>query len=287
MATLLYTLITGASAGFGKALATECARRQQNLILVALPGDDLPRLAEDLRRRFGVAVHSIEQDLCQEAGCGAVFDQVRAAGLQVNMLVNNAGIGSTAPFGERSSALYEQQIKLNVLATTLLTHLFLDMLKRNQPSYLLNVGSLACFFALPQKQVYGATKSFVYYFSRSLCRELKPVGVHVSVLCPGGMFTNGEITALIAASGYLSRRSCLTPEQAAPAALDGLLARQEVIVPGRLNRCFLLLHVLLPRFIQSIILNSTLHRPAAGRRPVAAAAFAPAPVYESPLSPAY
>lgn len=284
MASLLYTLITGASAGFGKALATECARRQLNLILVALPGEGLPRFAESLRTQYGVAVCSIEQDLCREAGCSEVFGQVQAAGLQVNMLVNNAGIGSTALFGEKSTALYEQQIKLNVLATTLMTHLFLDTLKRNRPSYVLNVGSLACFYALPHKQVYGATKSFVYYFSRSLCKELKPDGVHVSVLCPGGLLTNCEVVALIQAGNYLSRRSSMTPEQAAPVALDGLLAKEKVIVPGRLNQCFLVLNALLPEFIKAIIMNGTMNRLAAGRRPARCVAEARASTALAPFA---
>ena len=267
MASPVYTLITGASAGFGKALAVECARRRMNLILVALPGDDLLRFADSLRTGYGVAVFSIETDLCREGGCRKVFGQVQAAGLQVNMLVNNAGIGSTALFGERSPAQYEQQIKLNVLATTLMTHLFLDALKRNRPAYILNVSSLACFYALPHKQVYGATKSFVYYFSRSLCKELKPDGVHVSVLCPGGLHTNREVIARIRAGNYLSRRSSMAPEQAAPVALDGLLAHKEVIVPGRLNRCFLVLNVILPGFIKAIIMNAAMSRLTAGCRP--------------------
>ena len=84
------------------------------------------------------------------------------------MLINNAGIGSTIPFGEGSLELYEKQIKLNVLATTIITRLFLDNFERNTPSYILNVGSMASFFFLPKKQVYGGTKSYIHFFSKSL-----------------------------------------------------------------------------------------------------------------------
>ena len=98
---------------------------------------------------------------------------IAAMNVEVNMLINNAGIGSTLFFAEGSADLYERQIKLNVLATTLITHFFLEMLKRHKRAYILNVGSMASFFCLPKKNVYGATKSFIYHFSRSLIKELK------------------------------------------------------------------------------------------------------------------
>ena len=258
-----YTLITGASEGFGRALAMDCARRGMNLVLVALPGSGLQLLSDHLRGRFNVDVVSLEKDLCLEDSCHAVYREVKALGLSVNMLVNNAGIGSTGMFEEGSIGLYERQIKLNVLATTMITRLFLDMLKTNSPSYILNVGSLASFFSLPRKQVYGATKSFIYYFSRSLRRELKKDQVHVSVLCPGGMYTNPAIIRVIQSGNYLSRLSSMEPEAVAPAAIDGLFRKKEVIIPGKLNKVFLLLDNIVPGFIKSMLVNQTmksLHR---------------------------
>lgn len=188
-----YTLITGASEGFGKALALECARRQMNLILVALPGVNLHELSICIKTKYGVDVVAIEQDLCEDDGCKNIFLQVTTMALQVNMLINNAGIGSTELFKEGCIIHYEKQIRLNVLATTLLTRLFLDTLKQNSPSYILNVGSLASFFSLAKKQVYGATKSFVWYFSKSLRKELRSENITVSVVCPGGMYTNAAV----------------------------------------------------------------------------------------------
>jgi short-subunit dehydrogenase len=113
---------------------------------------------------------------------------------------------------------------------------------------------------LPNKQVYGATKSFIYYFSRSLRKELKKDKVHVSALCPGGMHTNSAVTLTIQAGNYLSRISSMDPEDVVPAALDGLFKKKEVIIPGRLNKFFLLLDALLPGYIKTTLTNHTMNK---------------------------
>jgi uncharacterized protein len=251
-----YCLITGASEGFGKALALECASRKMNLILVALPGPELYYLADFIERNYKVDVLAIEKDLAIEENCLMVFKEVQELHLPVNMLINNAGLGSTMLFSEGSMAFYQKQIKLNITATTLLTHLFLDMLKSNGPSYILNVGSLCSYFFLPKKQVYGATKSFLYFFSKSLRREVKKDGINVSVICPGSMNTNLSVTLLNKSTSWLSRLAVLNPEEVAPVAIDGLLKGKEVIIPGRVNKIFLLMDKLLPAYIKKMITNN-------------------------------
>ncbi|MES2891902.1 MAG: SDR family NAD(P)-dependent oxidoreductase [Bacteroidota bacterium] len=251
----LYCLITGASEGFGRALALECASRKMNLVLVALAGPELNFLADFIRRNYGVEVVALAADLCSEEQCNQLYQTICDRNLPVNMLINNAGLGSTMLFGEGNIAFYQKQVQLNVMATTLLTRLFLEILKANAPSYILNVGSLSCFFALPKKQVYGATKSFIYSFSRSLCAELKEDRVHVSVICPGGMNTNNSVTLLARSSGFISKMSIMNPEEVAGIAISGLLNRKEVILSGRLNRTFLLLNALLPGCIKNMITN--------------------------------
>ncbi|MEJ7767122.1 MAG: SDR family NAD(P)-dependent oxidoreductase [Chitinophagaceae bacterium] len=248
-----YTLITGASEGFGKSLAFECAAKKMNLILVSLPGAELNYLAAYLKRNYEVDVVPIEKDLSKEEDCIALFEVVSALQLPVNMLINNAGIGSTVSFGEGSLQLYQRQIKLNVLATTMITHLFLDTLKKNKPSYILNVGSMSCFFFLVKKQVYGGTKSYIYFFSKSLHREVKAEGIHVSVICPGGMNTNVALTLLHKSMSRLPRLSIMNPEDVAPIAINGLLKGREVIIPGKLNQFLMLLDKLLPSSIKKMI----------------------------------
>jgi hypothetical protein len=251
-----YTLITGASEGLGKALAIECASRGMHLILVALPGSELCFLADFIKRNYHVDVISIEKDLCKDESCVQLFNEVTTMKLQVDMLINNAGIGSTLLFEDGSISLFEKQIKLNVLATTLITRLFLEMLKRNSPSYILNVGSMASFFYLPKKQVYGATKSFIHFFSKSLRKELLKDKILVSVLCPGGMNTNPTLTLMNRTGNWLSRISVMNPEEVVPVAIDGLLKGKEVIIPGRVNKIFMLLDKILPDRIIKIITSN-------------------------------
>ena len=132
---------------------------------------------------------------------------------------------------------------------------FLKTLQRNGHSYILNVGSMASFFYLPKKQVYGATKSFIYFFSKSLRKELRKSNVHVSVLCPGGMNTNLALTLMNKTGNCLSRLSVMNPEDVVPVAIDGLLRGKEVIIPGKLNKFFMLLDKILPELIKKIITN--------------------------------
>jgi len=260
MNSKFYTLITGASMGFGKVLAEECARRNMNLLLIALPGESLHELASAIKNNYAVDVVAIEKDLCGDQSCHELFQEVHESGLQINMLINNAGVGGTQFFHDGTIARYEEQIRLNVLATTVMTHLFIGMLKRNAPSYILNVGSLASFFSLQKKQVYGATKSFILYFSKSLRRELQSENVFVTVVCPGGMFTNDTVTKTINSGSFISRASSMRPEDVAPIAIEGLMKKKEVVIPGRINRTIVFLDGILPRFIVRFFEERTMKR---------------------------
>lgn len=260
MKTKLYTLITGSSEGFGKALAIECAKRKMNLILVSLPDSGLNQLAKFIIKNYNVDVVPIEKDLAIEENCMMLFKEVEQLDLAVNMLINNVGIGSTMFFKEGNIDFYQKQVKLNVMVTTLLTSLFLDMLKTNTPSHILNVSSLSCFFYLAKKQVYGATKSYVYSFSKSLRAELSSDGINVSVICPGGMNTNPTTIMTNKSNNWLARQSIMNPEEVASIAIKGLLNRDEIIIPGFMNKLFLLIDKLLPEFVIKMVANSHVNK---------------------------
>jgi uncharacterized protein len=260
MPNTVYTLITGASEGLGKALAFECASRKMNLILVSLPDSSLFELADFIRWNFKVSVFAFEKDLSHSCGCYDLFQEIEKQKLQINILINNAGMGGTVLFDEGNPAFYEKQIGLNVLATTIITHLFIKNLQNKPPAYILNVGSMASFFCLPKKQVYGGTKSYIYYFSKSLKRELKNKGVSVSVLCPGGINTNLSVTLLNKTVPWASKMSIMNPEDVAPIAIDGLLRKKEVIIPGRWNKLFLVLYRILPASAKRLMTNYTMKK---------------------------
>jgi short-subunit dehydrogenase len=104
--------------------------------------------------------------------------------------------------------------------------------------------------------VYGATKSYVYSFSKSLRGELSSEGVNVSVVCPGGMNTNPTIIKTNKSNNWLARKSIMNPEEVAPIAIKGLLNRKEIIIPGRMNKLFLIIDKLVPSFLIKMIANN-------------------------------
>jgi uncharacterized protein len=260
MKNKLYTLITGASEGFGKALTFECARYGMNLILVALPGSGLCHLARYIENNFGVSVLYFEHDLSDKEECYKLFFEISRKKLSVNILVNNAGMGGTHFFEERDTEFYFKQIELNVVAPTLITHLFLKNLTENNPAHILNVSSMAGFFHLPRKQVYGATKSYLVSFSKSLNRELKQKGVYVSTVCPGPMDTTPSLTLQNHSLKGISRWCVMMPEEVAKISIAKMLERKELIVPGFWNCLLILLDRIMPERIKAIIIESQMKK---------------------------
>ncbi|RYD78775.1 MAG: SDR family NAD(P)-dependent oxidoreductase, partial [Sphingobacteriales bacterium] len=131
-----YTLITGASEGLGKAFALECARRGHNLVLVALPGKELDNLRKLICENYRVKVFIIPQDLSAENSAATIYQQLLDQDIMVDILINNAGIGNTGLFTEEQTIFFEKQIRINVLATTTLTHCLLPMLKQSSQAHI-------------------------------------------------------------------------------------------------------------------------------------------------------
>ncbi len=260
MPSTVFTIITGASEGLGKAFALECASRKMNLILVALPSRELHCLAATIERNFRVTVIALEKDLTIEADCWSLYEEITGNNWSVNMLVNNAGIGNCCAFEDGQVASFQQLIKLNIMATTMLTRLFVDLLKCHPKSYILNVSSLIAFFNLPNKQVYGGTKSYIYYFSKCLRTELAHLNISVSVLCPGGMNSNPYQYRLMSTGNWFVRNAMMSPEVVAAIAIKGLLKGQPVLVPGRLNRLSLVIDKIIPAFLHRLFTSRLLKR---------------------------
>ncbi|MEO8117654.1 MAG: SDR family NAD(P)-dependent oxidoreductase [Bacteroidota bacterium] len=252
---IFYTLITGASEGIGRALALECASRGMHVLLVALPGKDLNLLEEKIKDTYHVHCHSFGIDLAQHCSSTAVYEWTKNNGYHINTLINNVGIGSKGLFEAMSTDFYYHQVNLNILAGCIMTREFLDELKINSPGYIMNVGSLGGFYAMPEKTVYAATKAFVYTFSRSLRVELKTYGISVSVLCPAGTNTNKSTTASNASLKGAARLTVMQPSDVAKVAIDGMLAKKSRIIPGYFNKLCYHLSRIVPEFIQNIFIE--------------------------------
>ncbi len=188
---LAYTLITGASMGFGEVFAKELAARKKNLVLVARSEDKLRALAGDLHTAHGIDVQVFPQDLTQLNGAEQVFEFCQQGKLDVDLLINNAGFGYVGEFYEQPLENIQQMMLLNNLTAVKLARLFTPSLvaratdESGRRGGIMNVASVAAFNAIPTFAVYAATKAFLLSFSEALNEELSPKGVTVTAICPG------------------------------------------------------------------------------------------------------
>ena len=178
-------LITGASSGIGAAFARLHARKGGDVILTARSADALEALAAELRTEHEVEAYVIAVDLSAVDGATKLIDAVAKTGVQVDILINNAGFGGHGLHIERDIAQEQAMIDLNVKALVALTHAFGRQMAARGKGRILNVGSTAGFMPGPLQAVYFATKAFVKSFSEAMDHELRPKGVTVTLLAPG------------------------------------------------------------------------------------------------------
>lgn len=185
-------LVTGASAGIGEEFARQLAAKAYALVLVARSLERLEALAGELRLSRGVEVEVLAADLTDPAGLQRVVDRLEGEPA-VDLLVNNAGFGSSGPFAESDPEVETGQVKLNILALVALTRAALPGMVARKRGGVINVSSVAGFFPGPNNATYSATKAFVNSFTESISEEVRGSGVRVQALCPG--FTKTEFQA--------------------------------------------------------------------------------------------
>lgn len=234
-------LITGASSGIGAALARQLAAHGWNLALVARNQERLDLIAKDLHRQHAVSVEILAQDLAQPAAAQMVHAWTRQHGITVDLLVNNAGAGHSGPVIAAADHAYERLIDLNITSMTELSRLFAGDMAGRGRGQILNVASTGAYQPGPYTAVYYAAKSYVHSFSLAMDEELRGTGVSVSLLCPGATATEFSSRA-----GKADLTSAMPAAQVARAAVQGLLRRQRLIIPGFGNRLVIVLSKILP-----------------------------------------
>ena len=178
-------LVTGASAGIGLELARLLAENGFNLVLLARSRHKLEELARELKTADGIQASVVAADLGEPDAPQAVFDELVQKGIQVDFLVNNAGLMIEAGFKKTSLHDHLQLLQVNVLALTALTRLFIEPMLARNSGRILNVASVAAFMPVPNLAVYAASKAYVLSFSEALSEEIKGSKVTVTALCPG------------------------------------------------------------------------------------------------------
>jgi short-subunit dehydrogenase len=239
------TVITGASAGIGAALARVFARNGHELALVSRREDRLRQLADEIAATGAPRPIVIVADIAQANAARQIGEALTAQDAEPQFMVNNAGFGLAGLAATRDRDEQLAMIDLNVRALTSLSLAFIDSLKRHRGG-LLNVGSMAGFLPGPGMAVYYASKAYVLSFSEALHSELKHRGVRVTVLCPGPVPTEFAGRAGLSddlAPGILTQ----TAERVAEAGYGGLMRGQRTVVPGLVNKLVIILIRLVPR----------------------------------------
>ncbi len=239
-------VITGASAGIGRALAGKFARHGHSVLVVARRQERLESLRQELAREDAAPIHPLALDLTAPEAPQVLFDHAVGVFEQVHVLVNNAGMSPFQPFLEMSEHHLRQTLALNIQALTELCHVFIPhMLDHGQPSHLVNVGSVSAYASLPRFAVYDGSKHYVRAFTHMLWYECRGTNIRVSALHPGGVVTEFQT---LAGQGLtkIARMNMMTPEQLAGKAYPAILKGQRVIVLGALWKLAALIGKFLP-----------------------------------------
>lgn len=225
------TLITGASTGIGRAFAERIAADGGDLVLVARSGDALSTLAGELTARHGIRAIPLAHDLDATDAAERLAQRLHAEALQIDAVVNNAGLGIHGDLPTQALAQVTAQTTVNVTTLTALTAVLLPGMIERRRGAIVNVASTAAFQPLPHMAVYGATKAYVLSFSRALWRETRGTGVDVVAVCPGATATDFFATAGDDASVGPRR----TPQGVVDSALSGLRRGRPTVIDGAAN----------------------------------------------------
>lgn len=231
-----YALITGASEGIGYELAKLFAQDGYNIVAVALPGETLDRLPGEFAQ-YGVQVEVIAKDLFEENSANELYDEVQRRGIEVEVLVNNAGQGVYGLFADQDIERQIKIIHLNIVSLTRLTYSFLkDMLARNGGK-ILQVASIASETPGPYQAVYHATKAYVLSLTEALISEVKDTGVTLTALQPGATDTDFFAKADMLDSKAVQDKSKLSdPADVAKDGYEALMRGDDKVVSGFKNK---------------------------------------------------
>lgn len=230
-----YALITGASSGIGFELAKLFAQDKYNLVLVALEDDLLSQKATTLKQQYGVEVETIVKDLFKREAPFEVYEEVKAKGIQIDVLVNNAGQGQYGLFAETDINRELDIIQLNIGATIILVKCYLPEMLARKEGKILNLSSIAGKTPGPYQSVYHGTKAFVQSFTESLRSENKDTGVTFTALLPGKTDTDFFNKAQMENSKMMEQ-SGSDPEEVAKDGYKALMAGDDMVISGLKNK---------------------------------------------------
>lgn len=227
----MHALVTGASGGLGQAYCDHLAAQGHDIVLVSRRTEQMEQIAEDLRRRHHVETLVLGVDLARQDERDRLADELQRRGVEIGVLVNNAGFGTIGDFAEAEVGRMNDEIALNCAAVAHLSRLFLPAMLERGRGTIINIASTAAFQPIPTMAVYAATKAFVLSLSQALWEETRRTPVRVIAVCPGATKTPFFDTA--GDDKVLSRRR--TPEQVVTSTFKALERRAPSVTDGVFN----------------------------------------------------
>ncbi len=223
-----WALVTGASAGIGVALAQELAAGGTNLVLTARRKDRLDTLAQRLASAHKIETELFPADLADSAATENIFAFTRDKGIEVDLLINNAGFGKYGEFHALAKERLLDMVQVNCSAVVHLTYLFVQGMVARRRGDILILASKASFQAVPYISTYAATKAFDLLFAEGLAEELKPYGIRVCALCPGS--TESEFHVVAGQDKFIHRAE--TAQKVARTGLKALADGKSYVISG-------------------------------------------------------
>lgn len=236
-------LITGASAGIGKALAEEFARHGHDLFLVARREDRLKRISSSLQKEYGIDVQWLSLDLLSDHAAESVFRFIKENGIEVKYLINNAGMGDACIFESSDIEKEEKIVTLNILTPMRMSRLLIPYMKAHGGGVIVNIASTLAFAPTAGESVYAASKAFILSFGQALYEETKGSSVSVITVCPGVTDTD-----FFKSAGFeLGQFKAATPESFAEFAYRAIIKKKPLSIHRWFNRMTALFCRLAPR----------------------------------------
>ena len=241
-----FALITGATGGIGYELANLFAKDKYNLIIVARHEDELNKTVAELSSQFGIRVIPLAKDLFNPEAAFEVYNEVKAQGIDVEVLVNDAGQGQYGFFSDTDIRRELDIVQLNISSLLVLTKMFLkDMLSRRSGK-ILQVASIAGKLPGPLQSVYHATKAFVLSHTESLVNELKDTGVTITALMPGATETDFFNKADAENTKMVQEGSLSDPVDVAKDGYEALMSGESRIISGLKNKAMVGMSSVMP-----------------------------------------
>ncbi len=240
-------LVTGASSGIGRAFAVRLAARGARLVIAARRQAELDALALELRRDHQVEVTVVAIDLATPTSAAELFARTEGAGHAIDILINNAGFGTHQYFLAQDWTRIQQQLQLNIVTLTELTHRFGTTMTARGRGHILNIGSIGAYTPCPSYATYAAGKAYVRDFTEAVAHELAPRGVRVCCLCPGGTITEFHQVAGQTVPGWMRAMAFMPADRCAAIGLRALFGWRRNVVSGVGNKVGMFLLRFLPR----------------------------------------